>query len=155
MENVRGGYTYKKQVSKQKGVALITVLVVSTFVLLALSGVYLVVTSLISTTQTIKTYTNVKEAATSGVEEGVLRIKSNEFTPNDCTQGKTLEYRVGNQTAQGRLSICFIGVGAGYQIGGASDTGSGDSGYMYRIISEVQDPQYGTKHRVEAIYTSK
>ncbi len=152
MEIGRGGYTNQKQMRKNKGVALVTVLTISMVVLLALGGIYLIVTNLMTGSQTTKTYTSVKEAVKGGVERAVLRIRSNEITPNDCNQGITIEYRINDQKVKGKLWICFIGVGSGYQLGGASDIEGGDTGYMYRIVSEVQEPRYNTQYRVEAVF---
>ncbi len=154
MEIGRSGYTNQEQMKRNKGVALVTVLAISIVVLLALGGIYWIVTNLMSSSRTIKTYTSVKEAAKGGVEEAIVWIRSNEITPNDCTAGRNIQYRITDQqeSANGVLRVCFIGVASGYQLTGASDIESGDTGYMYRIISEVQDPRYNTQYRVEAVF---
>ena len=150
------GHTHKEQMSR--GVALVSTLMLSVLILLALGGLYLLLTRLFESGQTIRTYAGVKQAAAGGVEIAILRIRNEEIRlPDDCTNGFTLPFRLvqaGDQTFDNRVSVCYVGQTPGYGLGGVAYTGlSGQTraGHIYRIISEATGPQ-GSFHRIEALY---
>ncbi len=155
MAGDRIGRAHKKQV--ERGVALISVLVISIIVLLAIGGLYILLTRMFESGQTIRTYTSVKDSAKGGVEMAIIRIRSDDVSPTHCTQGFVVPFRLvqtGDQTFDTRVSVCFVGQVAGYGIAGVAYSGMGgatQSGYMYRIVSEAIGPQ-GSFSRVEAVY---
>jgi hypothetical protein len=168
MEACGRRYTSEKY-KKVRGVALISVLVMSTMVALVLGGLYYILTRTMLTGERVRVYTSTREAAVGGVNYAVLQIKSGLFDTMDqlgCPTGwisdgncctANLNYRLSGTTQNftNRITICLRGyalppgetaAGVAYsrpQIGGR--------GYIYLITSEADGPQ-GSRSRVEAVW---
>jgi Tfp pilus assembly protein PilX len=150
------------KINKEKGATLIFAIAVAIVVLIVLGGIYYMLTRAFQTSQDIKTYTSVKEAAESAVKYGVVLINQNKVfndepgMPGRCAN-HTMNYKLfGNSgTYIANIQICFLGYQAppGTEAQGVtySKAISGGKGEIYSIVSEA----YGlnnTKVRVEASY---
>ncbi len=168
MEACGRGHTSKKY-KKVRGIALISVLVMSVMIALVLGGLYYILTRSITSAEKVRVYTSTREAAVGGVNYAVLQIKSGLFDTMDqlgCPTGWTsdgnccttnLNYRLSGTTQNftNQITICLRGYspppgeiasGVAY-----SRPQAGGRGYIYSIISEADGPQ-GSKSRVEAIW---
>ncbi len=168
MEACGRGHTSEKY-KKVKGVALISVLVMSVMIALVLGGLYYILTRSITSAERVRVYTSTREAAVGGVNYAVLQIKGGLFDTMDqlgCPTGWTsdgnccttnLSYRPSGttQTFTNRITICLRGYSPppGDVVSGVAYTKPqpGGRGYIYSIISEVDGPQ-GSRSRVEAIW---
>ncbi len=56
MEGNRAGHSIKKLSMNNKGVSLVSAIMIALFALLALAGLYFALTKLLGSSQTIKTY---------------------------------------------------------------------------------------------------
>ena len=63
MESYRTGYSFKKLSVNQSGIALISAILIALFALLALAGLYFALRKLFGSSQTIKTYASIRDAA--------------------------------------------------------------------------------------------
>jgi len=168
MEACGRGHTFKKY-KKVRGIALISVLVMSIMIAIVIGGLYYILTRTTLTGERVRVYTSTREAAVGGVNYAVLQIKSGLFDTMDqfgCPTGWTpagncctanLNYRLSGTTEilRNTITICLKGyapppgeVGAGVAY---SRPQPGGRGYMYLIISEVDGPQ-SSKSRVEAVW---
>ncbi len=168
MEACGRGYTSEKY-KKVRGVALISVLVMSVMLALVLGGLYYILTRSITSAEKVRVYTSTREAAVGGVNYAVLQIKSGLFDTMDqlgCPTGwipdgncctTNLSYRPSGttQTFTNRITICLRGYSPppGEIASGVAYTKPqpGGRGYIYLIVSEADGPQ-GSKSRVEAIW---
>ncbi len=168
MEACGRGNTSKKY-KKVKGVALISVLVMSVMIALVIGGLYYILTRSITSSEKVRVYTSTREAAVGGVNYAVLQIKSGLFDTMDqlgCPTGWTsdgncctanLNYRLSEttQTFTNTITICLRGYSPppGEIASGVAYTRPqpGGRGYIYLIVSEADGPQ-GSKSRVEAIW---
>jgi hypothetical protein len=168
MEARGRGHTFKKY-KKVRGIALISVLVMSAMVALVIGGLYYILTRSIVSAEKVRVYTSTREAAVGGVNYAVLQIKSGLFDTMEqsgCPTGwisdgsccaANLVYRLstGTQSYTNRITICLRGytpppgetaTGAAY-----SRPQAGGRGYIYSIISDADGPQ-GSRSRVEAVW---
>jgi hypothetical protein len=168
MEACGRGHTSEKY-KKVKGVALISVLVMSVMIALVIGGLYYILTRTTITGERVRVYTSTREAAVGGVNYAVLQIKSGLFDATDqlgCPTGWTpagncctanINYRLSGttETFTNRITICLRGYAPppGDVVSGVaySRPQPGGRGYIYSIISEVDGPQ-GSKSRVEAVW---
>jgi hypothetical protein len=168
MEACGRGHTFKKY-KKVRGVALISVLIMSVMVALVIGGLYYILTRTMLTGERVRVYTSTREAAVGGVNYAVLQIKSGLFDAMDqygCPTGWTpdgncctanLAYRLSEttQTFTNRITICLRGYAPppGEVVTGVAYTRPqpGGRGYIYLITSEADGPQ-GSKSRVEAVW---
>jgi len=168
MEACGRGHTSEKY-KKVKGVALISVLVMSVMIALAIGGLYYILTRTTITGERVRVYTSTREAAVGGVNYAVLQIKSGLFDNMDqleCPAGWTLagncctanlNYRLSGTTQNytNKITICLRGYTSppGEVITGVaySRPQAGGRGYIYLIISEADGPQ-GSRSRVEAVW---
>jgi hypothetical protein len=168
MEACGRGHTFKKY-KKVKGVALISVLVMSIMIALVIGGLYYILTRTMLTGERVRVYTSTREAAVGGVNYAVLQIKSGLFDTMDqlgCPTGWTpdgncctsnINYRLSGttETFRNTITICLRGYAPppGDVVTGVaySRPQPGGRGYIYSIISEVDGPQ-GSKSRVEAVW---
>jgi hypothetical protein len=168
MEACGRGHTYKKY-KKVKGVALISVLVMSVMIALVIGGLYYILTRTTITGERVRVYTSTREAAVGGVNYAVLQIKSGLFDAMDqleCPAGWTtvgncctanLNYRLSGttETFRNTITICLRGYAPppGDVVSGVaySRPQPGGRGYIYSIISEADGPQ-GSRSRVEAVW---
>jgi Tfp pilus assembly protein PilX len=150
------------KINKEKGATLIFAIAVAIIVLIVLGGIYYMLTRAFQTSEDIKTYTSVKEAAESAVRYGVVLINQNKpyndgaGMPDRCTK-YTMNYKLfGSSTTYiAIIQICFLGYQAppGTEAQGAaySKTTAGGKGEIYSIVSEAEGPN-NTKVRIEASY---
>ncbi len=169
MEARGRGHTFEKY-KKVKGVALISVLVMSVMIALVIGGLYYILTRTTITGERVRVYTSAREAAVGGVNYAVLQIKSGLFDTMDqlgCPTGwisdgdncctANLNYRLSGttETFRNTITICLRGYAPppGEAITGVaySRPQPGGRGYIYSIISEVDGPQ-GSRSRVEAVW---
>jgi hypothetical protein len=168
MEACGRGHTFKKY-KKVKGVALISVLVMSIMIALVIGGLYYILTRTMLTGERVRVYTSTREAAVGGVNYAVLQIKGGLFDTMDqlgCPTGWTpdgncctsnINYRLSGttETFRNTITICLRGYAPppGDVVTGVaySRPQPGGRGYIYSIISEVDGPQ-GSKSRVEAVW---
>jgi hypothetical protein len=168
MEACGRGHTFKKY-KKVKGVALISVLVMSIMIALVIGGLYYILTRTMLTGERVRVYTSTREATVGGVNYAVLQIKSGLFDTMDqlgCPTGWTpdgncctanLNYRLSGttETFRNTITICLRGYAPppGDVVTAVAGTRplAGGRGYIYSIISEVDGPQ-GSKSRVEAVW---
>ncbi len=100
MEACGRGHTSKKY-KKVRGIALISVLVISVMIALVIGGLYYILTRTMLTGERVRVYTSTREAAVGGVNYAVLQIKSGLFDAMDqleCPTGWTLMETVAHQT---------------------------------------------------------
>jgi hypothetical protein len=168
MEACGRGHTSEKY-KKVKGVALISVLVMSVMIALVIGGLYYILTRTTITGERVRVYTSTREAAVGGVNYAVLQIKSGLFDATDqlgCPTGWTpagncctanINYRLSEttETFTNTITICLRGYAPppGDVVSGVaySRPQPGGRGYIYSIISEVDGPQ-GSRSRVEAVW---
>ncbi len=169
MEACGRGYTSKKY-KKVRGVALISVLVMSVMIALVIGGLYYILTRTMLTGERVRVYTSTREAAVGGVNYAVLQIKSGLFDAMDqlgCPTGwisdgdycctSNLNYRLSGTTQNftNRITICMRGYAPppGDVLPGVaySRPQPGGRGYIYLIISDADGPQ-GSRSRVEAVW---
>jgi hypothetical protein len=168
MEACGRGYTFKKY-KKVKGVALISVLVMSVMIAIVIGGLYYILTRTMLTGERVRVYTSTREAAVGGVNYAVLQIKGGLFDAMDqlgCPTGWTpdgncctanLNYRLSGitQNFTNRITICLKGYAPppGDVVTGVAYSRpiAGGRGYIYSIISEADGPQ-GSKSRVEGVW---
>jgi hypothetical protein len=168
MEACGRGHTSEKY-KKVRGVALISVLVMSIMIALVIGGLYYILTRTTITGERVRVYTSTREAAVGGVNYAVLQIKSGLFDAMDqleCPAGWTtvgncctanLNYRLSGTTQNftNTITICLRGYTSppGEVVSGVaySRPQAGGRGYIYSIISEADGPQ-GSRSRVEAVW---
>ena len=168
MEARGRGHTFKKY-KKVRGVALISVLVMSVMIALVIGGLYYILTRTMLTGERVRVYTSTREAAVGGVNYAVLQIKGGLFDAMDqlgCPAGwapdgncctANLNYRLSGttETFRNTITICLRGYAPppGDVVTGVaySRPQAGGRGYIYSIISEVDGPQ-GSRSRVEAVW---
>jgi hypothetical protein len=172
MEACGRGHTSEKY-KKVRGVTLISVLVMSVMMALAIGGLYYILTRTMLTGERVRVYTSTREAAVGGVNYAVLRIKSGLFDAMDqfeCPTGSgwtptpdgncctaNLNYRLSGTTQNftNTITICMRGYTSppGDVVSGVaySRLQTGGRGYIYSIISEADGPQ-GSRSRVEALW---
>ena len=168
MEACGRGHTFEKY-KKVRGVALISVLVMSVMIALVIGGLYYILTRTTITGERVRVYTSTREAAVGGVNYAVLQIKSGLFDTMDqleCPAGWTtvgncctanLYYRLSGTTQNytNEIKICLRGYTSppGDVVTGVaySRPQAGGRGYIYSIISEADGPQ-GSKSRVEGVW---
>jgi type II secretory pathway pseudopilin PulG len=168
MEACGRGHTFEKY-KKVRGIALISVLVMSVMIALVLGGLYYILTRSITSAEKVRVYTSTREAAVGGVNYAVLQIKSGLFDTIDqleCPAGWTtvgncctanLNYRLSGTTQNftNKITICLRGYAPppGEVVTGVAYTRPqpGGRGYIYLIVSEADGPQ-GSKSRVEAVW---
>ncbi|WP_299229730.1 hypothetical protein [Sulfurihydrogenibium sp.] len=149
------------KINKEKGATLIFAIAVAVIVMIVLGGIYYMLTRAFQTSQDIKTYTSVKEAAESAVKYGVVLINQNKpydeaGMPGKCTE-YTMDYKLfeSRDTYKANIQICFLGYQAppGTEAQGVtySKAISGGKGEIYSIVSEAEGPN-NTKVRIEASY---
>jgi hypothetical protein len=168
MEACGRGHTFEKY-KKVRGVALISVLVMSVMIALVIGGLYYILTRTMLTGERVRVYTSTREAAVGGVNYAVLQIKGGLFDAMDqlgCPIGwntvencctANLNYRLSGTTQNftNTITICLRGYAPppGEVVAPVAGTRpiAGGRGYIYSIISEVDGPQ-GSKSRVEAVW---
>jgi len=168
MEACGRGHTFEKY-KKVKGVALISVLVMSVMIALVIGGLYYILTRTMLTGERVRVYTSTREAAVGGVNYAVLQIRSGLFdamdqlvcptgwTPdgNCCTSNINYRFSGTAEIFTNRITICLRGYAPppGEAITGVAYTRPqpGGRGYIYLIISEADGPQ-GSRSRVEAVW---
>ncbi len=168
MEACGRGHTFKKY-RKVRGVALISVLIMSVMIALVIGGLYYILTRTTITGERVRVYTSTREAAVGGVNYAVLQIKGGLFDAMDqleCPTGWTpdgncctanLAYRLSGttETLRNTITICLRGYAPppGDVVSGVaySRPQAGGRGYIYLIISDADGPQ-GSRSRVEAVW---
>lgn len=179
MENNRTRYSLKKlSVRDERGMALFSAILISVIALVTLAALYFALTKLLSSSQTIKTYASVKDAATGGVHQAILMLDqlkhesiwtgqqystphSNPM-PGDCIQSPiNIKFRLSGSSGlhDNRIMICYLSykIPAGFEVQGVAYSREipGDVGDIYSIISEAEGPEPSgekTKSRIEAVY---
>jgi len=152
------------KINKEKGATLIFAIAVAIIVLIVLGGIYYMLTRGFQTSQDIKTYSSVKEAAESAVKYGVVLINQNKpyndgaGMPSKCaTNPYIMKYKLfgSNDIYTASIQICLLGYESrpGFEAQGVaySKTISGSKGEIYSIVSEAEGPN-NTKVRIEASY---
>lgn len=179
MESNRTRYTIKKLSINNRGIALFSAILISLMALVALAGLYFALTKLFGASQTIKTYSSVRDAAAGGVHYAIMIIPNLEGqdvwvsddnpTPHsnpksgDCLNSPInlrfkLEYS--SSLFENKINICYLkyGVPVGFEAVGVAYSKEipGNIGNTYIIISEAEGPEptgQKTHSRIEAIYT--
>lgn len=154
MESNRDKYTIKKLLVNKKGASLFAAILIALFALFALSGLYFAITKLLSHSQTIKTYTSLRDAAAGGVNHAVMLIEGKVINDNTyCSNNNplVLNFRLSETSGvyENRINIC-ISDNKTNPLGVAYRRDIGED-YIYTIISEVEGPQ-NTRSRIEAVY---
>lgn len=169
MESHRAGHFPEKLSINQAGVSLFSAILIALFALLALAGLYFALTKLLGSSQTIKTYASVRDAAAGGVHQAVIMIQSgsfNEYGLGECTSEpielKFKLYGSGDRLFENRVTVCLSGYKTppGYEVTGVaySKVAPGYKGFIYTIISEAYGPQSTPSQikdaysRIEAVY---
>ncbi len=171
----RGGYTIEKH--KVRGVALISALITAVIVLILLGGLYFMLTRLFESAEAVRIYSSAREAAISGVNYAITsdvfdRIVYNLPCPDgnppcsvagsltyNCCCNIRLQFRLKGYSGvfNNNVKVCFAGYRppSGYAITGVaySKLPPGNKGFIFSIISEVNDPQNVHNARIEAVYT--
>ncbi len=168
MEACGRRHTSKKH-KKIRGVALISVLVMSIMIAIVIGGLYYILTRTMLTGERVRVYTSTREAAVGGVNYAVLQIKSGLFDAMDqygCPTGwisngdcctANLNYRLSGttETLRNTITICLKGYASppGEVVAPVAGTKPqpGGRGYVYLIISEADGPQ-SSKSRIEAVW---
>jgi len=161
MESHRAGHSIKELSMNNKGISLFSAILIALFALLALAGLYFALTKLLGSSQTIKTYTSVRDAAAGGVHQAVIMIQSgsfNEYGLGECTsQPIELKFKLygSDKLFTNKITVCLSAYRTppGYEVTGVaySKLSSGYKGFIYTIISEAEGPE-NTHSRVEAVY---
>lgn len=178
MESHRTGHTIKKLSVNNKGMALFSAILISVIALVTLAALYFALTKLLSSSQTIKTYASVKDAAAGGVHHMITIIsdlKSQSIwvgpdntnphsnpIPGECIQNPiTINFRLTGSSSlhENKISICFLSYSTppGFETVGVAYSKEipGEIGDFYTIISEAEGPEPSgekTKSRIEAVY---
>lgn len=162
MEGNRAGYSIKKLSINNRGISLFSAILIALFALLALAGLYFALTKLLGTSQTIKTYASVRDAAVGGIHHAVIMIQSgsfNEYNIGECTSTPIeVKFKLYGETGEfkNKITVCLSAFKTppGYEVTGVaySKLPAGYKGFIYTIISEAEGPQ-GTHSRIEAVYT--
>lgn len=178
-----GGYRvrYTAEQHKVRGVALISALVVSVLVLIAIGSLYFLLTRLFETAESTRTYSSAREAAAAGVNYAIASgifdtIASLEQCPDNaspvnnpncpnvqelgislgCRLNLKFKLKGSNQVYSNTVDVCFLGYSTlpGYQATGVAHSKliPGNKGLVFSIISEVRDPQGLNTARIEAVY---
>ena len=169
MESYRAGYSIKKLSINQQGASLFAAILIALFALLALAGLYFALTKLLGSSQTIKTYASVRDAAAGGahyaasviVEEMRYEIISGNRNIGDC-QTINLKFKLygSSGTYDNPIHVCYLmqkpkpGYGEAEErvIGNSNSTNPINAYYYYfTIISEATGPE-NTHSRIEAVY---
>jgi hypothetical protein len=168
MEACGRGHTFEKY-KKVRGVALVSVLVMSVMIALVIGGLYYILTSTMLTGERVRVYTSTREAAVGGVNYAVLQIKGGLFDAMDqlgcptgwapdgncCTANLNYHLSGTTETFRNTITICLRGYAPppGDVVTAVAGTRpqAGGRGYIYSIISEVDGPQ-GSRSRVEAVW---
>ncbi len=168
MEACGRRHTSKKH-KKVRGVALISVLVMSIMIAIVIGGLYYILTRTMLIGERVRVYTSTREAAVGGVNYAVLQIKSGLFDAMDqygCPTGwipngdcctANLNYRLSGttETLRNTITICLKGYALppGEVVAPVAGTKpqAGGRGYIYLIISEADGPQ-SSKSRIEAVW---
>ncbi|MGC8796734.1 MAG: hypothetical protein ACP5KH_04105 [Thermodesulfovibrio sp.] len=161
MEGYRARYFIKQLSINNRGMALFSAILIALFALLALAGLYFALIKLLGSSQTIKTYASVRDAAAGGVHSAVIMIQSgsfNEYSLGECTsQPIEINFKLygSDRLFKNKITVCLSAYKTlpGYEVTGVaySKSGAGYKGYIYTIISEAEGPE-NTRSRVEAIY---
>lgn len=160
MESSRDKYSIKKLSINQQGASLFAAILIALFALLALSGLYFALTKLLSSSQTIKTYASIRDAAAGGVNHAVMLLQGKSITDDTyCPPNNplVLKFKLADTSGvyDNRIQICFMTytTPAGFEVLGVAYTKEipGDRGNIYTIISEAEGPQ-NTRSRIEAVY---
>ena len=161
MESNRAGYSIKKLSINNKGISLFSAILIALFALLALAGLYFALTKLLGSSQTIKTYASVRDAAAGGAHQAVIMIQSgsfNEYSVGECTpQPIEIKFKLyGNDKLfTNYITVCLSAYKTppGYEVTGVaySKIPPGYKGFIYTIISEATGPE-NTHSRIEAVY---
>jgi len=174
MESCRTRHCFKKLSGKIKpkilksnrGIALPAALLIGVLSILVLAGIYFALTRLFGTSQTIKTYASVRDAAAGGVHYAIAtkgfemyyKALYGEISSGNC-ENLNLQFRLQNVsgTFNNNLQICYTGRGE-FKTGFGRERviGSGTGGIfeywlLFTIISEATGPQ-NTHSRIEAVY---
>ncbi|WP_353684266.1 hypothetical protein V4D30_00340 [Thermodesulfovibrio sp. 3907-1M] len=165
MESCRTGYSIKKLSINNKGIALFSAILIAVFALLAVAGLYFALTKLLGSSQTIKTYASVRDAAAGGVHQAVIMIQSgsfNDFAVGECTpQPIEINFKLygSDKLFTNKITVCLSAYKAlpGYEITAVaySKLAGGYKGFIYTIISEAEGPEATgekTRSRIEAVY---
>jgi len=167
MESYRTGYSFKKLSVNQSGIALISAILIALFALLALAGLYFALTKLFGSSQTIKTYASIRDAAAGGVHYGIAtkvvemysKALNGDVIAGVCDSIQ-LKFKLENTsgTFDNDIQVCYGGRGAfktGFGKERVIGSGSGGGVFAYwlwfTIISEAKGPQ-DTHSRIEAVY---
>lgn len=164
MEGYRAGYCLKKLLINQAGVSLISAVLIALFGLLALAGLYFALTKLLGSSQTIKTYTTVRDAVVGGVNYGVSLIHSGDILEDEWEEGPRgyycieepieINFKLYGHDAPSfanNITVCR----SKEPMPGCAYTGSAylmEECYTWVIISEVPDGPQDTRSRIEAVY---
>jgi hypothetical protein len=152
MESNRAGYSIKKLSINNKGISLFSAILIALFALLALAGLYFALTKLLGSSQTIKTYASVRDAAAGGVHQAVIMIKSDSF--NECTS-QSIKFKLygSDKLFTNYITVCLSAYkpSPGTEITGVAYSPPGNKGFIYTIISEATGPE-NTHSRIEAVY---
>jgi len=175
MESCRTRHCFKKLSGKIKpeflksnrGIALPAALLIGVLSLLVLAGIYFALTKLFGSSQTIKTYSSVRDAAAGGVHYAIAtkvyemynKALNGDISSGNC-ENLNLQFRLQNTsgTFGNVIQICYTGrgefkTGFGRERVIGSGTGSGLFEYwlLFTIISEATGPE-NTHSRIEAVY---
>ncbi|MEN2995300.1 MAG: hypothetical protein ABDH19_08165 [Thermodesulfovibrio sp.] len=161
MESNRTRYSLKKLSIDNSGASLFSAILIAFFGLLALAGLYFALTKLLATSETIKTYSSVRDAAVGGVHHAVIMIQSgsfDEYTVGECTSRPIeLKFKLYGSSAlfTNNITVCLSAYKTppGYEVTGVgySKLAAGYKGFIYTIISEASGPE-NTRSRIEVIY---
>lgn len=160
MESHRAGCSIKKLSINQQGASIFAAILIALFALLTLAGLYFALTKLLGTSQTIKTYASVRDAAAGGVNHAVMLLQSKAITNDQyCPLNNPLilKFRIAGRDGifENKINICYMAytVPAGFETLGVAYTKEipGEKGNIYTIISEATGPE-NTRSRIEAVY---
>ncbi len=148
------------------GIALPAALLIGVLSLLIVAGIYFALTKLFGSSQTIKTYTSLRDAAAGGVHYAIATRGFEMYYQalyGDITAGTcdtiNLQFNLQNTsgTFNNNVQICYTGRGE-FKTGSEKERviGSGTGGIfeywlLFTIISEAEGPQ-GIRSRIEAVY---
>jgi len=159
MESNRAGYSIKKLSINNKGISLFSAILIALFALLALAGLYFALTKLLGSSQTIKTYASVRDAAAGGAHQAVIMIQSgffNDIGVGECKPPIEIKFKLyGNDKLfTNYITVCLSAYKTppGYEKTSVA-TSKRAPGFIYTIISEATGPE-NTHSRIEAVYAS-
>lgn len=144
----------------EKGVSLVSVMVLSIVTLVLIGSVFYLLTRTIGVSASVPTYMTLRDAASSGVHYAVTQIKSGTLTIDHIggCEAMELRFKLGStgDTYTTNVQVCLVGYmpPPGYQISGVAYSREipGGKGYIYSIVSEARGPA-GTYSRIESLYT--